>query len=384
MKLWKTWFLLFLKRFLKSPAFCIVLCLPVLISILYTGMSHAEEKPIKIGLVWQEESELSQEAGTYLTQREGAFQYKRYLEEKELVQAVKSREIECGYIFPVDLELRLDKQEMKKSIRCIESPATIFSKVTDETVFSAVFRQYSKKMAVNYAIKNDASKIAEAEIVAESFERNIRNGETFSFQYETLEGEPIEKNGMGILLSPIRGMGAVLILIGAMMGAMRWSRDKKRGLFVAMTPEFRINSVFLSVLAPAFLLGVSVLIAIFIAEENWQGLKEFYYLIIYLIAVAGFSAIACYLGRKEENLCSLLPILTLGSFLFCPIFFRISDIFPLFRILEKLFLPYYYLEAVTKGGSFSNYFLVISLFLVMVGIFIGRKIEGINSKREWQ
>lgn len=368
------WFFIFLKRQFRSPAFCVILCIPVLFALFFNGIEKKEPNTIQIGLVWKEIGGLSKEVGESLLEKQGMFVYKRYEKEEDLKQAVERREVECGYILPEDLEYRLDEKNFKKLIVCLESPATFLSKVTDEILFSSVFLQYSEKMAIEYGMKQEWADIEDTERIAELFWQNIQDGNTFSFQYETIKGEVIQKEeNKSMIPSPIRGIGSVLILAAGLMGAIRWRQDERRGLFASLSPEFRTKSLFLSVFAPIFLFGLSVLLSVGITEGEWKGGIEFVWMFCYWVGVTGFSSFLGILGKKEQTICGFLPILTLGSFLFCPVFFRIGNFIPFVRIFEKLFLPYYYLEV--TGGDNISVFLIVCILLFLFGMGFAKRME---------
>lgn len=370
MKWFMTWQFLFMKRLLKAWSFWLVLLLPFLITIGMNQLNKTQREQVNIGIVWDDKSELSQNAGEYLIEKDEYFKFDRYETKDSLLMAVTSQEIECGYILPVDIENKLDTGESRSMISCIDSPSTMLSKLTDEMVFSAIFRYYGGKMAKQYTSellkKGDAEKLDIEEMVLKGYENILNSNATFSFKYETIDAEnDLQKNSSGEI-SLERGLNAVLLLAAGFLGIIRWYSDKKRGLFASLTSRQRFASLQISILAPVLLLDVAVLSSRLFAEGVTPSvfLMELICLIFYTVGLLGMSNLLVFFTKNELDVCSVLPVFVLGSFVFCPIFFKLSDIILLFRFVEKLFLPYYYLEAVA-GGS------LLMLMIVSIGLILG-------------
>ena len=120
-------------------------------------------------------------------------------------------------------------------------------------------------------------------------------------------------------------------------------KDEESGLFSAVSGNRRSFCRVVSAGAPVFLLGLSVLAAVFFSGGGGNLLKEAALMAAYAVLVAAFSmALERLLGRAEILL-GLLPFLAIASLVVCPVFADLSYFVPAFRLLRLLFVPYYYL-----------------------------------------
>ena len=64
-----------------------------------------------------------------------------------------------------------------------------------------------------------------------------------------------------------------------------------------------------------------------------------------LIALSSiFAAVFSLIVRHSRIFTVCIPMLLLGSLIFCPVFINAGSYIPAARFAEKLFVPYYYLE----------------------------------------
>jgi len=94
---------------------------------------------------------------------------------------------------------------------------------------------------------------------------------------------------------------------------------------------------------PTLLFAISSLLTIYLANVQvslWVELKS---MILYILLIIVFCSLLSYIIRKSSLMISLIPIFIIGSLVLCPVFINIATFLPVANILNKLFLPYYYL-----------------------------------------
>jgi|GEM_PF-464522 len=367
-----TW--LFIKRLIKNPAFiCMLMIMPILI-IMFNKVDTKEEKRIIVGLYHEEEA-LSQTICEQLKDKEGYIKFLVYDNKDEMIEAVENKKLECAYIFPVDFKDRLDNYKIKKCITCIEAPSTILSSLSDEVVFSGIIGEYGKNIAVDFAKENNivvGDGTSSSESIARNYDKFNTPGKTFSINYKYIEIDGVNLEGIKDKTTTyvIHGIVSVLILISGLFGAVNWFEDEKRGLYFAFNSEEKIIVGFISILAPTVLMALSGIVTIYLSNTYTYVSREIIGMGLYILLVCGFSYLLKLIVKSGTDICLSLPILTIGSLIFCQIFIDASKLIPFISWINKLFPSYYYLNGISKGVSGFVIMMAVALVLIFSGAII--------------
>jgi ABC-2 type transport system permease protein len=186
---------------------------------MFNNVDTKEEKRILVG-VYHEEESLSKLICENLKDKEGYIKFLVYDNKAEMIEAVETKKLECGYIFPIDFKDRLDNYKIKRCITCIESPSTILSSLSDEVVFAGLIGEYGKNIAVDFAKENNivvGDGTNNSEDIARNYERFNTPGKTFSIDYKYIETDGINSDEIKDKTTTyaIHGIESVLILISA-------------------------------------------------------------------------------------------------------------------------------------------------------------------------
>lgn len=122
--------------------------------------------------------------------------------------------------------------------------------------------------------------------------------------------------------------------------------DEKKGLFLAVPYHIRAVCQIMEMGAPVVLSAASGLAAICCADVvlTGRGLQELLAMGGYTAAVIVFSWLMRLICRRAEVIYCLLPVLLIGSLVFCPVFVDISRYLPGLGGVGRIFLPWYYLH----------------------------------------
>ena len=116
--------------------------------------------------------------------------------------------------------------------------------------------------------------------------------------------------------------------------------ELSRGLNRRDRLKIRECSLNISIFA-AILFG-GILLALWGQGESF--FVELKALCVYFIVLQIYSRCLKLLIKKSETVYELMPVLVLGSLLFCPVFIRIETYLPAAALLQKLFPVSYYLN----------------------------------------
>jgi len=366
-----TW--LFIKRLIKNPAFiCMIIIMPLLITM-FNKVDTKEEKRILVG-IYHEEGDLSKLICENLKDKDGYIKFLVYDNKAEMIEAVETKKLECAYIFPIDFKERLDNYKIKRCITCIESPSTILSSISDEVVFAGIIREYGRNIAVDFAKENNivGDGTNNNEDIAKNYERFNTPGKTFSIDYKYIETDGVNSEEIKDKTTTyaIHGIVSVLILISGLFGAVKWFEDEKRGLYSSFNSEAKVMIGFISILAPTVLMALSGIATIYLSNTYTYMSREFIDMGLYVLLVCGFSYLLKLIVKSGTDICVILPVVTIGSLIFCPVFIDISNFILFISWINKLFPTFYYLNGMSRGISGFWGMTAVALSLIFSGITI--------------
>jgi hypothetical protein len=326
-------FLVYLKRLVKSPSFIIAaIVIPLLIPMLnvFEGSNSGE----LIAGVYCEDNDSLVNA---LTSRDGIVKFKSYGSSDELTIAVEDTEVNCGFILPKDIFSAVMEDE-HKSVICLESPSTVLPEVAAQAILSEFAKVYSKDIAMLYMDKEGIA--YDEDKLGEFYTEYIDNGESvrIDYQYELLASDEDAKiddtdNTDGDMVSrSLTGIIGVYMMLGAVLGINIWLKDEKTGI------PFGI----MNVVAGVVVLALFSLIAM--SCKLGFSLSLALKLVLYSVLLVGYSAVIKLVFGKSSVICGILPILVLGSLVFCPIFVDLCGFVPALGHVSMLFAPHYFMS----------------------------------------
>lgn len=357
------WFWFSMKRELKRIWFAAALLLFPFLLWLSDGAARADDGMLDVALyageqadgltrriverLVEEEDAAGEEPEDAAQKESDGFRFYLCPDLETLQEDVETRRAECGYVFPDDLEEMLDSGQWKRSIILYRAPSTVADALSSEVVFAALMEEYGKEILMDFMTSDQLFAELDQELVRreteELWEKYRSGGSTFSFVYETAQGEAADAKGTAAL--PARGLAAVWLFMAGLFAAVTVSQDERRGLFVSL-PAGQRGVCRVAVMAgPAALAALSGLLGLAAAgilEPLWYEAAA---MGIYLAAVVAFSAVLQRLIPHPAAICSLIPVFLLGSLFLCPVFFDAGRLVPRLETLGRLFLPFYYLKA---------------------------------------
>jgi len=340
------------KNYLKKTFFVIaLLLLPLLGILLSSRLSGKEAEKIRVALFVTASDSKSEDASWLidtLLNNEYSFEFYESESEEGLLNDVLTGDAECGYLIPDDIYELLKDNESDGSVTVVTGSKSTMVAVVNETVYSALFERLSRTMLLNYltkysVVKEDYQELFTREDVYALHNKYMNNAATFHVNYEN-KPEEFLADKTSILLSPLRGLFAVLVLCSGFIGALSYYRAAKHPVFAL----FRVRLV--QILIPMLFSGIVVLASLFLfpdlpdVDHSFSGLiAEAASLLLYILISLIFLLLLTTLIRSERLFYAVFPLYLLGCLIFSPIFIDIGQYVPLFRIVSRLFLPAWYL-----------------------------------------
>lgn len=337
------------KHLIKMPVIPVMLILiPVFTFILSNFSGTNASSGVTAGLYFALDDEWSAALSESLCGREDAFSFLCYDDIDELKNDVLLGTIECGYIFDEDFARAIEKKHYANCVKVVRSPATVFNSAANEIIFSELIRLSGYSIIGEYVrTEGIAPKDEEAakDYLFEAYEAYCGSGATFHLDIVTAGGISINDDGktsLGITF-PLRGILSILIFLAGMLGSAAWLKDKELGIFAPRSVSFRITSRILYPLLPALLFLLCSELSLHISKSALSLTDELFLALRYLALITVFCNLCISILGRSSLVISLIPVLVLGSLIFCPVFVNIESFVPALKFVSRLFLPRYFL-----------------------------------------
>lgn len=332
--------LIYIKRHLKGGFLIALLIMPVLVlSVRYFVPQSSSS--LKVGIYAEGKDHITDELVSQLLNHKGYATFILYDSEEELIRCVENKTLECAYIIPEDIADKINTLELKGAIVRGENPSSIFSRTTDEIVFSKLMRVCGYTAAVSLGEKNNLA--LNKDNIKNSYRSYLESDAVFSLVFEKISvnerytAEKPDTGSVGI------GLMAVYIMLGGMLGALSWYKDEKRGINI-----WGMGNV----VATTGLMCIFALASMGLAHyDNLE--RQSALMVIYFIGVCGYSCLLKSVFCSSTVMCGAFPFITLACLCFCPIVFDIGLIYPALGFLGRLFIPGYYIDYI-NGGSINS------------------------------
>lgn len=279
-----------------------------------------------------------------LQNHEGIFEFCEYEDEKVLLRDVKNGTLECGYVLPEDFLGKLSDGKMRHQITLYHSSASVVHKLSYEVVFSHLFEMLSDitlekwiEEGTNGVLLSYDRDIRER---LKQWKENYESGDsTFSFIFEQVgRGRTLQENRLDI----VRGIVGVAIFFLALLGFANCDEVSLKMTSFTIAEAKRLEAIARHIAVTSSVVAGGLFLVI--AGRGTEPVKELLGLFFYFVTLELFLWILKFLLPKKEAVYGAIPVLLLGSILFCPVFFQMEAYFPVAGYLGKIFPPYWYLS----------------------------------------
>lgn len=341
------WLWLLVKRQLKTPAIAAFLIgMPMICMIIQAVPAMNEEGRPRVGIVVQGTDETAQAAAKQLVRGSYSVEFYQTASAEELTKDIAAGKTQHGYVFTKEFTEKLDENRYNGSILLIGEQSGFLSAMTNEIVFSELFRVYGLNIALNYVEKSDVFARVRPEAVSLVKNKYLAYGnskDTFYLDFEMLDaGGQTTALAQADNLFPIRGVLSVLVFIAGLYGGVWWKIDCQDGVFLTLGRRFQLTSRILYILVPTVLFAVSAEFTLALthtAAFPYEILK----MMGYVVLIVAFVLVLTIIIPDSKLMVSVIPVLAVASLILCPIFINVTTIMPVAKYLSRLLVPYYYL-----------------------------------------
>lgn len=339
---------LFIKRGFKKISFIFILItLPILCYFLSSTIKN-EKTSIKVGIYSECNDELADKIIDNLINEYESVSFIECSSVAQLKAKVTSGSFECGYVLPEDFTEKLAYNDLNNIVELYTSPGTFLSSLSNEYIFSEIFKEYVINELAEYISAQDIFTITDAthlnQILRTMYEEYLESGETFSFRYINADNQIIDNTELlsSYFLLSIKGIIALVIMFVAFIGTFNLYKDARSGVFRSFGGLTSLLCKMSEIFSLTFIACISGLLSIVLSGQSDGIITEVLRLLLY----ASVCTIYCFIMHKivpsNYAFAALIPVFVLGSILFCPIFFDITEMIPTGKYVAWLFLPRYF------------------------------------------
>lgn len=373
------WCALLTKRLYKKPTFVVLLLLiPAL--VLGYNMAAAEDSGMITIALAQEDNEdaMASDVVTELMESSRLIRFVRCESPEEAENQVRTGQADAAWIFEADMEKKVynflaTRSKRNAFVRVLERESTTALMLTHEKLGGAVYACCSEALYLSYIRENvpEMNEVSDEELLSYYYDVSLDH-DLFEFSYLDPAKPTEDAASASYLMTPVRGMLAVVIVLCGLAASMYYIRDGLAGTFAWVAerkrPLVELGCQMISVVN----VSVVVLISLAVVGQTVGIGRELLVMLLYALCVAVFGMTLRRLIGSLRGLGTLLPLSVVVMLVVCPVFFDLGAL----RELQYLFPPTYFINA-AYSDKFLLYMPLYTLALAMVyflsGVILKRK-----------
>lgn len=308
-----------------------------------------DEKNSKIGLAGVNGT-ITQSITEQLVQKKGVYQFVEYEDTEQLKEAVRSGELECGFVFADHFDELYEKGAMEDSIAYVHTPFTTKGLAVKETVYGAFLKQYGEKLLQqNQETITGQSSEEVSMMLTERYRYYLNSDSIFHTEvhYEatnTTESADNHWNAANVFGGVIAGVTFLAIYLAGASFLEERNRKVLSQLERGKRHRFECAGILASA-TPILLIGSSLSVwntmqtGIGAAMGSVTGFVftgEIFRMLLLVGASLLFTAAAMCIFRSSTGMLSALPVFLLMQIIVCPVFVDVSFYVPAVKYIRYL------------------------------------------------
>lgn len=370
------WFLLLTKRLFKKKSFIFLVVL-IPLSVFLISISAAEKSGfLNIALTFSEKPDID----TYkiceeIVDSSELINFEIISNRQDAVSLLKSGKIDAVWIFPNNMEEKINlfvknKTNSSAVVHIIEREENVALNLSHEKLTGALYKNCSKAQYINF-VRTKAKQLDNLsdEELLKYYNEYEMIGDLFSIHTPYSN---TQQQGTNYLLAPIRGILAILIVLGAIAACLYYLKDETNGTYALIPLKFKPLIAFANQIITCLVLSVVVLVSIYISKISVNPIKEIAVMLLYILSASAFSSLFLNIFKNIKTFAALAPVLIISMSILCPVFIDIK----LNYVLPLIFPPTYYLN-----GLYNNNYILYMVIYTAVCLILSLLINTIRNKK---
>ena len=358
------WFYMLNKRLYKKAVFIAIMALILVATVVFAFSSEGESGVLRVVLAQSnKEDKISASIISGLKDdNDTVITFIVADSPDEAVKLVKNGNADAAWIFPEDMGEGSDYEAMSKkgAIRVVERETNVLCRLSRERLNSEVFEHTARAFFIYYSEKNlPQSNFLTEEEKLYYFENTPLDDTLFIFD------NPVSTSKSGssdYLTAPLRGLLAVIVLLGGMAAVLYYMKDEEKRLY-ANIPLKRKPLVALAAVSAATLnISVASMIALGASGLYKINLSELLAVPLYALVAASFCLVLYRIFGSLKLYGAIIPAVIVVVSCVSPVFFYAREA----KVMSFLFPPTYFVNV--SVNAYNLIYMVI-YSAVCLGIF---------------
>lgn len=339
------WFLLLSKRLYKKISFVILLVLIPACIAAFGLVAKQDSGFVRVALA-QEPGSGTDGARVIeeLLAEKGAILFTYAASPAEAADAVRAGKVDEAWVFPADVfeaTQSFYKGSRDYVVRVLTKEDSMAMRLGREKIPASLFEYCAKSYYLEYIRANipQLATLSDGELLV-YFEEAAVTEEFFTYR------NPSDQNGISqsgtYLTSPIRGLLAILMLLGSMAATMFYMQDTAAGTFSLVKERFQGLVALGSVMTAAVHIAVVVLLSLCLSSLTGSILLEIVILLAYALCCGAFCMLMKTVFSNLRGYCAVIPMLIVIMIGICPVFVDFRGL----SVLQYMLPPTYYVNSI--------------------------------------
>lgn len=335
------------KRIIRKPLLLVLFIMMPLVSYVISQQMIGHEALTTIG-VCMPKQEIYKEIAQNLSSKETVFRIEKYENSNMLERAVLKGSVDCGFVFPEDLEARLSADMWQSMIVCYESSHSKLAELVKEQISAVIFEVYSNGQFEQYekqqGIKSMNDQYAKDAMNYYSIQRQNKRELYVTHTIEKESDSREQNEDLAQVLFPVRGILAIFLQLISMCSVSGILEDERRKLCETLPGKWRI---YLMKQMVPLLFGSVMFIGSLIITQRFESIsREILGMLVLWGMLLIWNGLIYWSGHLigQGFVTNLIIIVTILSVVIAPIWIDIGQLHPLGRVLQRMIPITYYIN----------------------------------------
>ncbi len=341
------WFLALSKRLYKKPIFLILLALIPVLVLSYSRIDRADSGMMTIALAQEGQDATAAEIMQGLKGSSQLVRFQKCQTPADARQLVEMGKADAAWIFPSDtkdrlLEFAMEPTEENAFLTVLARKDSVMLRMSQEILSKEVFVRCAKPIYLDFIRRRvpGLDHVSQEQLL-EYYDNTKADGELFAFDEASAAMAAAQE--VHYLTAPVRGLLALVILLGGLSTALMFTADLKKGTFSWVSRDKMWLVEWGCQWVTLLNLSAAVWLALALGGLSADPLAELFTMVLAGAATSGF----CMLLRRLLRgwLPVAIPVILVVSLVICPVFFDLTEL----TLLSRLLPPTYYIQGVYSG-----------------------------------
>lgn len=368
------------KRLFKKKSYLVLLFMVPLLILAMRVIAAEESGVVRIALCREDKSDkTTEEIVISLKEMNSVILFEEFEDIDGAKERLSAGKVDAVWYFKSDMDAKLrDFAEDAGSTKHWEPPVLVFAREDNVALQLSREKLYGVMAPQLYYYMYEDTVLTMAENAGKKPAEDINAIYADSavldclVQFAYIDGTTEEN--MNYLLTPLRGMLAILIVVSGFAATLFYLQDEENGILDHISHKKRPGTLYLYQFSVMLYVCIAVLAAVFLLGNGTNFLYELAVMGLFILMTMNFCTFWKQLLKYPHRLAVGMLVCIVLILVFCPIFLTIKK----FALVQCLLPPYYYLLSIHNPTVLSN-----MVIYCLLGFFINYFLEIIKEKVEF-